>query len=254
VTRVIKIGGRAQADARLPEIVALAWRADPAALCVVHGGGDEISTLQRALGLEPAFSRGRRITSERDLDVIRMALSGSANKRLVARLNAAGVAAVGVSGEDASLIAAHVAEDTALGRVGTPARVTVRVLHHLLGGGYLPVVSPLARDADSPAGAALNVNGDDAAAAIAAALEASELLFVADVPGVLVAGVPVRALDVDGAMQTIAQGVAGGGMAAKLQAGIAALHQGVERVRIGDLDAILDPDRGTILTPSRSFV
>jgi acetylglutamate kinase len=77
---------------------------------------------------------------------------------------------------------------------------------------------------------------------------------VADVPGVLVAGVPVPVLDVDGAMQAIAQGVAGGGMAAKLQAGIAALHQGVERVRIGDLDAILDPDRGTILTPSRSFV
>jgi acetylglutamate kinase len=254
MTRVIKIGGRAQADARLPERIASAWREDAGALCVVHGGGDEISTLQRALGLEPAFSRGRRITSERDLDVIRMALSGSANKRLVARLNAAGIAAIGVSGEDASLIAAHAAEDMSLGRAGTPARVTVHVLHHLLGGGYLPVVSPLARDADSPTGAALNVNGDDAAAAIAAALEASELLFVADVPGVLVAGVPVPVLDVDSAMQAIAHGVADGGMAAKLQAGIVALHQGVERVRIGDLDAILDPDRGTILTPSRSFV
>lgn len=250
--RVIKIGGRAQSDARLPEVIARAWQAAPGTLCVVHGGGDEISALQRALGVEPVFVGGRRITSERDLEIVRMALSGAANKRLVARLLSAGVRALGLSGEDAALIGAHTVAE--LGRVGTPEQIDARVLHHLLAGGYLPVISPVARDSASAEGAALNVNGDDAAAAIAAALGAEELLLVADVPGVMIAGAVVPVLDVDEAAAATARGDASGGMAAKLQAATAALTQGVERVRIGDLDAISDPGRGTVIAPSRSLV
>lgn len=252
MTRVIKIGGRAQESAHLPREIAAAWQRDAGALCVVHGGGDEISALQRALGEEPRFAGGRRVTSERDVEIVRMALSGTANKRLVARLLSAGAPALGLSGEDGALVTATPVPG-ALGRVGAPERVNVPLLRHLLDGGYLPVISPLARDAGAT-GAALNVNGDDAAAAIAVALGADELLLVADVPGVLVGGAAVPVLDADDAAAAIARGVASGGMAAKLQAGLAALRQGVERVRIGDLDAILDPTRGTTLAVSRSFV
>ncbi|HEU4642730.1 MAG TPA: acetylglutamate kinase [Gemmatimonadaceae bacterium] len=253
MTRVIKIGGRAQGSEALPREIAAAWARERGALCIVHGGGDEISALQRALGEEPRFAGGRRITSERDVEIVRMALSGTANKRLVARLISAGVPALGLSGEDGALVTAAPVSP-ALGRVGAPERVNAALLRHLLDGGYLPVVSPLARDGATADAAALNVNGDDAAAAIAVALGADELLLVADVPGVLVDGAAVPTLDADDAAAAIARGVASGGMAAKLQAGLAALRQGVERVRIGDLDAILDPTRGTVLAASRSLV
>jgi acetylglutamate kinase len=252
--RVIKIGGRAQDDPRLAATIAAAWRAAPGSLCIVHGGGDEISALQRSLGIEPVFNGGRRVTQERDVDVVRMALSGTANKRLVGRFISAGVAAVGLSGEDAGLIDAQVTDGAALGRVGAPREVNATLLRHLLDGGYLPVISPVARDGGANDGSALNVNGDDAAAAIAAALEATELLFVADVAGVLVAGAPIPVLEPGDAAAAIAQGIARGGMAAKLEAGMAALQQGVERVRIGDLDAILDSGCGTTLAPTRSLV
>ena len=102
---------------------------------------------------------------------------------------------------------------------------------------------------------ALNVNGDDAAAAIAVALEADELLFVSDVPGVKDAdGAVIRQLDADEALTAISTGTATGGMVAKLSAAMSAMERGVGRVRIGDLDALLDSARGTVLAPSRSLV
>ena len=254
MTRVIKVGGRAQGDPLLASTLAAVWYVAPGELCVVHGGGDEISALQRALGHEPTFVDGRRVTTERDIDTVRMALSGAANKRLVARLIAAGAPALGLSGEDAALIVARPLDPHTLGRVGEPERINVALLWHLLDGGYLPVVAPLARDETSADGRALNVNGDDAAAAIAAALRAAELLLIGDVPGVLVGGEPASVLDVDDALAAIDRGVASGGMTAKLQAGVAALRHGVHKVRIGDLDAVLDPTCGTTLATSRSFV
>jgi acetylglutamate kinase len=251
--RVIKIGGRAQDDPRLAPAIAAAWSQKPGSLCLVHGGGDGISALQRALGLEPVFTGGRRVTGEGDIDAVRMALSGSANKLLVARLISAGVSAIGISGEDAALITARAVDAATLGCVGAPERIDARLLRHLLDGGYLPVLSPLSRDIDSLAGRALNVNGDDAASAIAIALGASELLFVADVPGVMADGEVVPSLDAEAADASIGCGIATGGMAAKLQAAVTALDGGVQRVRIGDIEAILDPSLGTTLVPSRSF-
>jgi acetylglutamate kinase len=192
--RVIKLGGRVQGDPRLATAIAAAiGRGDR--LCVVHGGGDELSALQRRLGITPVFRDGRRVTSDEDLDLARMTLSGLANKRLVALLARAGVRAVGISGEDGGLLLARALDREALGAVGTPDRVDPAPVHALERGGFLPVVSPLARDAAT--GAPLNVNGDDAAAAIAAALGADELLLVADVPGVLDAGAPVARLSPD---------------------------------------------------------
>jgi acetylglutamate kinase len=96
--------------------------------------------------------------------------------------------------------------------------------------------------------ATLNVNGDDAAAAIAAALQAEELLLVSDVAGVLVDGTAVGELNEETARQLIADGTTSGGMGAKLQAALTALASGVERVRISDIAAIESLDRGTVLT------
>lgn len=217
-------------------------------MCIVHGGGDEISALQRRLGGEPRFAGGRRITTAEDLDIIRMVLSGVVNKRLVSQLNAASVPAIGLSGEDAELITAHPLGIAEFGFVGMPVRINTSLIETLWLAGMLPVVSPLASNAETP-GTALNVNGDDAAAAIAVALGAEELLLVADVEGVLDSGGRViDELDVDEARALIASGVAAGGMAAKLEAAYAALAGGVESVRIADLAALEDLGRGTTIT------
>ena len=247
-TRVIKVGGRPQLDPALATTLAAAHRATPGSLVVVHGGGDEVSTLQRLHGVVAQFSGGRRVTSALDLDIIRMALSGSANKRLVAALNDAGVQALGLSGEDAGLLLATPVDPAHYGFVGTPSQVNVALLRHLLTGGYLPVLSPVSRSDDRTTGVTLNVNGDDAAAAIAVALAADELLLVSDVEGVRVRGAAVSRLDADEAHQLVEDGTAAGGMAAKLQAALAALEGGVGRVRISDIAAIGASDRGTVLT------
>lgn len=243
-TVVIKVGGRPQADPALPAALARAWQATGGRLVVVHGGGDAVSELQRARGVEPRFVGGRRVTTPADLDVLRMALSGLANKQLVAALAAAGVPAFGCSGEDGALLTATRAADAALGAVGVPARVDAALLEALLTAGRCPVVSPVSTDS-AVAGGALNVNGDDAAAAVAAALGAAELFFLADVPGVLAGGAPVAELDLVGARALVADGTAAGGMAAKLGAALTALGAGVRRVRIGDVVALGDPSRGT---------
>jgi len=245
--RVIKIGGRAQGDARLiVQLAAATHRGE--SLVVVHGGGDEVSVLQRRLGIEPQFRGGRRVTSVADLELVRMVLSGATNKRLVAQLLSVGVRAVGVSGEDDGLLMAHVT-DPDFGRVGGAITAHPAVLTHLWSGGFIPVVSPLGRDADDPQGGGLNVNGDDAAAAIAAALGADEILFVADVPGVLAeSGATLAELDSAAAQALVVSGVAKGGMAAKLEAGALALRGGVRRARVGDLCAITDATAGTRLT------
>jgi acetylglutamate kinase len=247
--RVIKIGGRSQSDPALPAALAAAWTAMPGSLVVVHGGGDEVTALQRALGSTPAFVGGRRVTSADDIGVLRMALSGSANKRLVSALVSRGVSAIGLSGEDAALLTAAPLDADKLGCVGDPRQVNVALLAHLLDGGYLPVVSPLSRSATATTDSvALNVNGDDAAAVIAAALEADELLLIADVPGVLVDGYVVPGLTPVEAGRLIANGTAINGMVAKLEAALAALASGVARVRIGDIGAIHDPARGTVVS------
>jgi acetylglutamate kinase len=220
---------------------------------VVHGGGDEVSALQRRLGQEPRFVGGRRVTTAEDLDVVRMVLSGAANKRLVRQFLAAGVPAVGISGEDAGMIEALPIEDGALGAVGVPTAVRRRMLDALLDAGFVPVISPLGIHRDT--GEGLNVNGDDAAAAIAAALGADELLLLADVAGVLDSdSAVIRSIDLEGAEKLVSGGVARAGMAAKLQAARAAMEAGVSLVRIGGLEALTDAGAGTMVIPSPSRV
>lgn len=247
--RVIKIGGRAQTAPTLPALIAAA--AASAHLVVVHGGGDEVSAMQRQLGLEPQFSGGRRVTSVADLEVVRMMLSGTINKRLVAQLLSAGVRAVGVSGEDGALLSARVV-DPSFGRVGRDVEAAPALVRDLLAAEWVPVISPVARDGDSTTGLGLNVNGDDAATALAVALRADELLFVSDVVGVLEDGERIPRLDALTIPALAARGVVQGGMLAKLEAATAALDAGVGAVRIGSLDAITDPTAGSTIVPAVS--
>jgi len=250
VTRVLKIGGRAQADPELASAIRAATTSDH--IVVVHGGGDEVSSLQRRLGLTPKFSGGRRVTTREDLELVQMVLSGSANKRLVASLVSEDVRAVGISGEDDGLLRARATTRETLGEVGAPTRVDARLLELLMGNDIVPVISPLARD--EVTGLPLNVNGDDAAAAIAVAVSADELVLVADVPGVVADGIVLPDLDVEQAVALIDNGTARDGMAAKLQAARRAVELGVARVRIGNIEAIRSATAGTGITLSPTAV
>ena len=259
MTRVIKVGGRPQSDPALITALAAAHhatmplsrenaRASREGLVVVHGGGDEVTTLQRLYGVTAEFKGGRRVTSAFDIEIIRMALSGSANKRLVSALVSHQVQAIGLSGEDAGLLVASPLDAAQFGFVGSRIQVNHGLLEQLLSVGLLPVISPVSRCSDPDLGATLNVNGDDAAAAIAVAMQASELLLVSDVAGVLRDGEAIPILDAEDAQRLIADGTAQGGMAAKVQAAEKALDGGVARVRISDIAAIEQLDRGTVLT------
>lgn len=241
---MVKLGGRTQAAPELPATLAAAARAPQSQLVVVHGGGDAVSAMQRQLGMEPTFVGGRRVTSPADMEVVRMLLSGTINKRLVAQLLTAGARAVGLSGEDAGLLTARVTDAT-FGRVGRDVASDPQLLRDLLHAGWMPVLSPVARDRESADGAGLNVNGDDAATAIAVALKADELCFVADVAGVLDNGTRVPQLDRATIDALAARGVIQGGMLAKLEAAVAALDAGVGSVRIGTLACLTDPHAGT---------
>jgi acetylglutamate kinase len=250
MTRVIKVGGRAQRDPALAAAVLDASTRDR--IVVVHGGGDDVSALQRRLGMTPQFQGGRRVTTPEDLDVVRMVLSGTVNKRLAATFVTAGIRAVGLSGEDDGLLRARARARETLGEVGEPTRVDGRLLAVLLSAGFVPVVSPLARDEET--GATLNVNGDDAAAAIAVALGADELALIADVAGVMADGAVIRELDIEQVSALIDNGTARDGMAAKLQAARRAVERGVARVRIGNVAALHSATAGTIVTLSPTAV
>ncbi|MDB4869261.1 MAG: argB [Gemmatimonadales bacterium] len=252
MTRVVKIGGRAQSDPRLFQLLGEAWNDSPTSLCVVHGGGDEVSSMQKALGRDAVFVGGRRVTSKSDLDLLRMVLSGVVNKRLVNGLVAAGVSAVGLSGEDGALIRAEIIDAESLGFAGRPTSVNSRLLRTLMDAGNLPVISPVGYN-ESAGGGALNVNGDDAASAIAVALDADELLLIADVEGVRdERGEVLSAITLESARELIENGTAAGGMAAKLESAQVAIVAGVDRVRICDLAGLVDDGRGTFITQSQS--
>lgn len=245
---VVKLGGRTQGDPALPSALAALWRASGGHLVIVHGGGDQISALQRMRGEEPVFVGGRRVSTPLVLELVRMVLSGGANKQLVSALTAAGVRAVGVSGEDAAMLAASPIDQATFGSSGTPGRVDPELVTHLLAGGFLPVISPVATDLNDTAHGALNVNGDDAAAAIAVALGAKELLLMVDVEGVLDANRSlISSLSLADAHALVKSGVAGGGMAAKLEACEIALKGGVSRVRVGNILSLTASLTGTLI-------
>ncbi|HEU0301429.1 MAG TPA: acetylglutamate kinase [Longimicrobium sp.] len=240
--RVVKVGGNLADDAGWMRDVARAAAAAHAPTVLVHGGGKDVSELQRALGIEPEWRDGLRVTTPRVLEVVRMVLSGGVNKRWVAALLDAGVDAIGISGEDGGLLRGAVLHGGALGRTGEIRMVRTALLNGWLAQGLTPVVSPVTRGAD---GEGLNVNADDAAAGVAAAMRAAELLFVSDVPAVKAGGEWVATIDRDTAEAMLESGEAAGGMRPKLRAAMRARAAGVARVRIGDLRMLTDDGAGT---------
>ncbi|CAN5682643.1 acetylglutamate kinase [soil metagenome] len=242
--RVVKIGGSALADAGWLTAFASAAASSRAPLVVVHGGGPDITALSDRLGIEVRWHEGRRVTPPAALDVASMVLTGRVNKRIVTALLAAGVDAIGLSGIDGGLLRADVMEGGVLGRVGRVTAVRAGLLRGLLAGGHTVVISPISLGSD---GDALNVNADDAAAAVAAALNATELVFLTDVPGVQDAAGLRQLLDPVEAAGLVQTGVAWGGMGVKLSAGVKALDCGVPAVRIGDASVLYDVAAGTML-------
>ena len=243
--RVVKVGGNeldqpAWLEACARALVSL----DP--VVVVHGGGRAVSAWSERLGLPVEKRDGRRVTTPEVAEVVELVLAGPLNRRVVAALRRAGLDAVGLSGVDGGLLTARRAESgTELGHVGEIVQVRAALLESFLLAGLTPVIAPMAPAAGDGAATPLNVNADDAAAAIAGALHAAELLLVSDVPGVQVGGVVQPVLDGVEIESLIESGAASEGMAAKLRAAVAALRAGARAVRIGDLRLLDDPRAGT---------
>jgi acetylglutamate kinase len=240
--RVVKIGGAALSDgAWLGDFAAAAARAD-APLVIVHGGGPEISGLCERLELPVSWHDGRRVTTPAALDAASMVLTGRINKRIVGALVGAGVDALGLSGEDAGLLRAELAEGGALGRVGVISSVRTPLLANFLAAGLTPVLSPISI---GPDGGPVNVNADEAASAVAVAMGADDLVFLTDVQGVFDGSTFRAELSVPDAHAFVAGGVASGGMALKLRAAVAALESGVASVRIGPPQLLHETGMGT---------
>lgn len=211
---------------------------------MVHGGGPQSSELARALGVEPRFVHGRRVTDKTALDVATMVLNGSINTRLMASLRDLDVPAVGLSGIDAGLIRAvrrppvevengSGTETVDYGYVGDIVSVDVSVILKTLEAGLLPVVSPLSADEN---GTVLNINADTVAAALAVHLKAEKLLLLTAAPGILDrpgdASSLVSYMDLRGLERMKTGGRLAAGMLPKAEAIRSALQNGVRRVHV----------------------
>jgi acetylglutamate kinase len=227
---VIKIGGSTlgSGDTTIDDIVAL--QKQGVALVVVHGGGSTVTEWLKKLGIGTEFVRGERVTDLPTLEVVTAVLSGLVNKEITAAINLKGGKAVGISGADGALIESKL-KDAATGYVGLVEKVNTGLLETLLKGGFIPIVSPISlfsidRTKGSPA--LINVNGDPIAGDIAAALGASRLVFLTDVPGINDgSGKLIPRLSVDRAEAMIASGEISGGMIPKVNACLRALKAGV---------------------------
>ena len=198
-------------------------------LAVVHGGGKQMTRYLAERGIESRFVDGLRVTTAETLDTVLEVFAGSVNHQLVASINRAGAAAVGLSGIDAYLTEAE-QMDPALGAVGRVTKSNPALLNLLTAHGYVPVVACVAGDR---AGSIYNVNADQMAVACAASFGARQLIFLTDVEGVLDASKQIcRSLTAAQSRQLIADGIATGGMQAKLNAALSALTAGVGQVRI----------------------
>ena len=196
---------------------------------VVHGGGKQMTRYLADRGIESRFVGGLRVTSPETVDAVLKVFAGSVNHELVASLNRAGCLAVGLSGIDSFLVEAE-QMDPALGAVGRVTRSNPALLHLLTANAYVPVVACVAGDRQ---GQIYNVNADQMAVACASAFGAAQLIFLTDVEGVMDANKQIQSLlNARASRQLIADGVATGGMQAKLNAALSALEAGVAQVRI----------------------
>jgi acetylglutamate kinase len=201
---------------------------------VVHGGGPQIGELMIRLGKVPEFVDGLRVTDAETLDIARMVLVGKVGRDIVSAINVHGPLAVGVSGEDAGLISAA-AKDPQLGFVGDVAAVNPDLLVKLIAEDLIPVVATIGTD---HAGQAYNINADTAAGAIAAALQATKLVYLTDVDGVrLVRDDPASRISTATPVELeslIGAGVVDGGMIPKVRSCVRAVRSGVGQAHILD--------------------
>jgi acetylglutamate kinase len=233
---VLKIGGnQVEDEAFLAGFVdAVKVLASDHALVVVHGGGKEIGQLHNQLGVSFETVEGLRATSEESLRLVEMVLNGSVNTRLVRWLVNAGIDAIGLSGLDLGLVRVTPLQVPGrdLGRVGQVQQVNAEALLQLLDLRLLPVVSPVSLGLD---GLSYNVNADHVATALARAVDAQQLIFVSNVPGVQIAGRTLRALLPAQIEELIATGIITGGMIPKVRSATAAVAGGVSQAVITDL-------------------
>jgi acetylglutamate kinase len=260
-TIVVKYGGAAMVA---PELKA-SFARDIALLklvgmnpVVVHGGGPDISRYSDLLGLDVRFVDGLRVTDARTMELAKMVLVGKINKEIVAQLHVAGVAAVGLAGDDGQLITAskQMPNGADIGFVGKVDRVDPRVLERLAD--FVPVVASVGVD---ESGQSYNINADSVAASLAGALRARKVLFLTDVeglladpsdPGSLISECTLTDLD-----QMLAGGGIGGGMLPKLTAVRDALADGVAAAHIVDgrqehsvlIELFTEAGIGTKITP-----
>ncbi len=233
-TVVIKFGGNAMGDADAMASFArdiVLMRQVGVNPVIVHGGGPMIAEMLDRLGIKTEFVRGMRVTDQATAEVVEMVLSGLVNKRIVQAINAEGGRALGLSGKDANLmICDQVGSD--LGLVGEPAEMDPGILRTLMEAEVIPVIAPLGAGRN---GETLNVNGDTAAGAIAASLDADRLLLLTDVTGVLNAeGDVVTEITPEQIRQLTKDGVIADGMVPKTETALAAIDGGVRAVVILD--------------------
>jgi len=227
---VVKLGGRALESRTALDELAKELPSRPGRAVLVHGGGPEVSAWSERLGLVPRFVDGRRVTDPATLEVATAVLAGLANKRLVARLLAHGVRAVGLSALDGGLARVEPHPDAAaLRAVGRVTSVDAAWVTSLLEAGLTPVVASIG----AWQGELLNVNADDLAAELAAALKAEGLVLLSDTEGLLLGGQVVSGLDFAGGEQALASPEVTGGMKPKLAAAHAAVAGGAQAAWIG---------------------
>ncbi|MCY4366083.1 MAG: acetylglutamate kinase [Chloroflexi bacterium] len=224
---VVKIGGSTLGnnDTSLKDLVALQQQGRD--VVVVHGGGPVISNWMQRQGIAPRFVNGLRVTDADSLDIVVAVLTGLVNKELVSIMHGLGARVLGMSGIDAGILEARVANPD-LGYVGEITRVNPEPINAVLDGGYIPMLAPLAmqeRDGSEHAGGALNINGDTVAGELAHALGSQHLIFLTDVAGVMDGNGRVMArLDRRRASLLLNSDIVRGGMIPKLEACVRALE------------------------------
>ncbi|MGB2437061.1 MAG: acetylglutamate kinase, partial [Candidatus Puniceispirillales bacterium] len=236
---VVKFGGHAMGDVTYIRNFAqdmVLLRQVGAKPVVVHGGGPQIGAMLDKLNITSDFINGLRVTDADTVSVVEMVLSGAINKSLVAAINDAGAKGVGISGKDADLIIAKKllgenktedgVEKVDLGFVGEPAHIDISVINALIASDLIPVIAPVARGTD---GETYNINADTASGAISAAMQATRLLLLSDVPGVMDKdGQVIPRITISQANMLIENGTISGGMIPKVNTCIEAVKGGAE--------------------------
>jgi acetylglutamate kinase len=201
---------------------------------LVHGGGPEITRMLDRIGKQTQFIDGLRVTDAETMEIVEMVLAGRANKAMVTMIGGAGGSAVGLSGKDAGLLRARRVDGTVdLGLVGEVVEVRGEILKTIGDAGHVPVIASIGIGDD---GASLNLNADHAAGAVAAAVGASKLILLTDVPGVMrgegAGATLLSLLTADEARRLIADGTISRGMIPKVEAALHALERGVPSAHI----------------------